>query len=220
MTSELTKALVAFHQNVGTIHKTARSFQNQYAPLDEVLSVVTPALSKQGLTFTHRFEPQPEKDEPLLICTLHHVSGETLESRLPLVVAKGKNATQDLGSAITYLKRYTLLAMLGLVADVDTDGNLDQPPVETQQQKPPAKKTQSKPAPKAEPAKKQSPAADPPLSHDDRTLLLTMLSEQPKDKLSSIIDAFRQQFGLDPDAKISNEITTEKHGDFLRNQLS
>ena len=43
MTSELTKALVAFHQNVGTIHKTARSFQNQYAPLDEVLSVVVAA---------------------------------------------------------------------------------------------------------------------------------------------------------------------------------
>ena len=125
MTKEITKALVAFHQNVGTIHKTAKSYTNQYAPLDEVLSVVTPALSAQGLTFTHTFEPGAEGSEPILICTLLHTSGETLESRLPLVVAKGKNATQDLGSAITYLKRYTLLAMLGLVADVDTDGNVE-----------------------------------------------------------------------------------------------
>jgi hypothetical protein len=122
MTVEITKALVAFQQNVGTIHKTAKSYTNRYAPLSEVLSVVHPALCKQGLTFSHTFEPGTEGSEPILICTLLHTSGETLKSRLPLVIARGKNPTQDLGSAITYCKRYTLMAILGLDADVDTDG--------------------------------------------------------------------------------------------------
>ena len=211
MTSELTKALIAFHQKVPTIHKTAKSYTNQYAPLDEVLSIVTPALSAQGLTFTHIFEPQGEGQQPLLVCTLHHVSGETLASKLPLVVQQGKHATQDVGSAITYLKRYTLLAVLGLTADVDTDGNLDQP---------------AKPAPKAEPAPRAKPApapapapsqaappSDPPVSPDKLDeLFQTVISHPNRD---AVLNDFRKAFDLDPSAKVKPFITSQVHFDKL-----
>ena len=207
MTKEITKALVAFHQNVGTIHKTAKSYTNQYAPLDEVLSVVTPALSAQGLTFTHTFEPGAEGSEPILICTLLHTSGETLESRLPLVVAKGKNATQDLGSAITYLKRYTLLAMLGLVADVDTDGNVEAAPAPAA--KPKVAKTDGKKNGRTQGQRPTHSSQDcgkscggcgkriDSVSKDERDMVMALLKErhsQNATQIEELSKAFKESF--------------------------
>lgn len=212
MTSELTKALIAFHQSVPTIHKTAKSYTNQYAPLDEVLSIVTPALSAQGLTFSHIFEPQAE-GQPLLVCTLHHVSGETLVSKLPLVVQQGKHATQDVGSAITYLKRYTLLALLGLTADVDTDGNLDEPKTKPQA----APKAAPAPAPKPQAAPKPAPAAevptDLPVDPDQLEGLLSTVVASPNK--AAIIAEARKVLGLAADAKIKPAITTQSQFDAL-----
>ena len=215
MTSELTKALVEFHKSVGTIHKTAKSYTNQYAPLDQVLSVVTPALSKAGLVVTQTFEPDSEKSEPVLITTLRHVSGECIESKLPLIIVKGKNALQDLGSSISYSRRYALLAILGLVADVDTDGNAEQPtpaPAET--------KAEPSPTPKPRAAKKAPEPKESAISADDRLLLLNCLRDEEADKRNRILAAFREQFGLASDAPIKNKITTEVHAAFLREQLA
>jgi hypothetical protein len=227
--SELTKALVAFHQNVGTIHKTAKSYTNQYAPLDEVLSVVTPALSKQGLTFTHTFEPGAEGSEPILICTLLHTSGETLESRLPLVVAKGKNATQDLGSAITYLKRYTLLAMLGLVADVDTDGNPDAPPEPAA--KPKVAKTDGKKTVErkgkdlptlAKAAEKSVEPVDKPIDSDTKAMVMALLKErhsQNATQIEQLSKAFKEKFPDTAKSPLSQAFQTEAHVDFINSFL-
>jgi len=80
----------------------------------------------------------------------------------------------------------------------------------------PAAKSKSAPAP-------QPPAVTPedaPLSHDDRTLLLTLMQELDKPALNNVLTAFREKFGLAPDAKVATEITTEKHAVFLRDQLS
>ena len=230
MTKEITKALVAFHQNVGTIHKTGKSYTNAYAPLDEVLSVVTPALSKQGLTFTHTFEPGTEGSEPILICTLLHTSGETLESRLPLVVAKGKNATQDLGSAITYLKRYTLLAMLGLVADVDTDGNPDAPPEPAA--KPKVAKTDGKK--KVERRGKDLPTLpktvekvvedveNKPVSKDERDMVMALLKErhsQNATEIQELSKAFKESFPDTADSPLSQSINIQAHVAFINRFL-
>ena len=45
----ITAALAAFHQTVGTIEKTARAQYGNFADLSTVLSAITPALSKHGL---------------------------------------------------------------------------------------------------------------------------------------------------------------------------
>ena len=46
--SELTKALIKFHQQVGKIHKDARAQYGAYADLAGVLSTVTPVLQPTG----------------------------------------------------------------------------------------------------------------------------------------------------------------------------
>lgn len=207
MSSEITKALVEFHRTVGTINKTAKSYTNEYAPLSEVLSVVTPALSAQGLTFTHSFEPAGEGQEPFLVCTLLHTSGETLQSKLPLVVAKGKNAVQDLGSAITYLKRYTLLAMLGIVADVDTDGCPDGLPAPPKAKSAPAQT-------KAAPAKA---AAERLLSQQEKEELNALIMAMPKEKIKALVDAFAAEFKLE--APVASKIQTHQHSQFIENYM-
>ncbi len=231
MTSELTKALCAFHLSVDKIHKSAKAQYGAFADLATVLSAVIPALAKNGLCCTQTFEPAAERDEPILITTLSHTSGETIESRLPMIIGKGRNALHDFGGSVTYLRRYALLAIVGLAADVDTDGDLGSTPTET--------KPQSSPSPKPKAAKKQEapkPALDDnptpedvapgepfepgslPLDNDQRTLLLTLIKESSD--MQAVITAFRKEFGLADDAKISNEITTEQHAAFLRAQLS
>ena len=85
----------------------------------------------------------------------------------------------------------------------------------------PAAKTaaKSKPTPASQPAAATS-TADQPLSHDDRTLILACMQDLDKPALNSVLTAFREKFGLAPDAKVATEITTEKHAVFLRDQLS
>jgi len=79
-----------------------------------------------------------------------------------------------------------------------------------------AAKSKSTPAP-------QPPAVTPddaPLSHDDRTLLLTLMQELDKPALNNVLTAFREKFGLAPETKVATQITTESHAVFLRDQLS
>jgi hypothetical protein len=85
----------------------------------------------------------------------------------------------------------------------------------------PAAKTaaKSKPTPAPQPAA-ATPTADQPLSHDDRTLILACMQDLGKPALNDVLRAFRETFGLAPDAKVATAITTEQHAVFLRDQLS
>lgn len=214
MTAKLTEALCAFHREVGTIHKDAKAQYGAFADLAGVLSTVIPPLAKNGLAVTQTFEPS-EGFEPVLLTTLRHSSGETVESRLPMIVNKGRNALHDFGASCTYLRRYALLSILCLVADVDTDGAADEAPAAANAA--PAAKPKPKPAPT--PAKEPAPAADPadqPLSKDERDLILALMKDLEPKQLQTVLDAFREQFGIDPSVKVSTCVTTQAHAEFLK----
>jgi hypothetical protein len=96
---------------------------------------------------------------------LGHSSGEWIAFELsaPIPQADRMNPVQALGSVITYLRRYSLLALLGLAAD-DDDGNMGQ--AETARREParqikaPQGPRQSPPAPtSAEPPAETKPAS-------------------------------------------------------------
>ena len=120
--SELTKALIGFHKAVDKIEKNARANYGKFADLANVLSTVTPALHANGLAVTQTFL------EDSLVTTLHHISGETLSSSCKLIVCDGRNMTQEWGKAVTYQRRFSICAILGVVADMDTDDVPDLPP--------------------------------------------------------------------------------------------
>ena len=146
---ELFKALADFQQEVPTIHKGTSGYGYSYADLPAIFEVINPLLKKHGLGFTQTVNGQQ------LCTTVFHVkSGEVLEGCADIpqgVQLKGMNDFQVLGSAITYMRRYQLSAMLGLVTDKDTDAGGQQ--VQTAQPKAqtaPVQKQTAPPTPKSQ----------------------------------------------------------------------
>ncbi len=93
--------------------KTNPHFKNKYADINEVLDKVKPALSQLGVVLYQ----VPEQDG--LRTFLHDTeSGTQIEGYLEF---SQKSDAQKLGSNITYYRRYSLVAMLGLEDD-DNDG--------------------------------------------------------------------------------------------------
>ena len=128
----LYKALADFQQEVPVIHKGTQGYGYSYADLPKVFEVINPLLKKHGLGFT-----QLVGNSEIKTIVFHVASGEVIETTTAIpqgVVLKGQNEYQTLGSAITYIRRYALSSMLGLVTDKDTDAA--SPKEEKQETKP------------------------------------------------------------------------------------
>lgn len=96
-------------------------FGNKYVSLAVLMAQTLPLLNKHGLAWM-AFPCRDDDGEPILQYELHHIrSGEERVGKMLLLSAK--NDPQGQGSAITYARRYSLMAVLGLVADPDDDGN-------------------------------------------------------------------------------------------------
>lgn len=91
----------------------------RYADLTAVWEACRAPLKENGLCVvqTTDFDEHGAWLKTLLL----HTSGESIEGRFPLRPTKPD--MQGMGSALTYARRYGLSAMLGIVADVDDDGN-------------------------------------------------------------------------------------------------
>lgn len=115
----LFKALANFQQEVPVIHKGAQGYGYTYADLPAIFEIINPLLKSNGLGFTQLIEGQSVKT-----IIFHVESGELIESLTSIpqnVILKGMNDFQILGSAITYIRRYSLSSALGLITDKDTD---------------------------------------------------------------------------------------------------
>ena len=94
------------------------SFSYSYAPLDAILDACRPVLSKHGLALTQLLESNGTG--PAIRTELRHASGQTVSASFPLPTMPAK--PQELGSLLTYLRRYAIVALLGIAAEEDDDG--------------------------------------------------------------------------------------------------
>lgn len=90
----------------------------KYADLFGVVNVVTPVMSRHGLSHSWKLT----KDEPTwmeVTCTIRHTLGhsESVSMGAAPDTGPGRNAIQARGSAKSYLERYTLLAAVGMAAE-------------------------------------------------------------------------------------------------------
>jgi hypothetical protein len=92
-------------------------FKNSYADLESVWDACRKPLTDNGLAVIQA--PEGEGDHVVLETMLVHTSGEYISRRLP--IRPTKNDPQGVGSAITYARRYALMAMVGLAPE-DDDG--------------------------------------------------------------------------------------------------
>jgi hypothetical protein len=94
-------------------------FKSKYADLASVWDACRDALQEAGLVVVQL----PVEGEPgrcTLVTRLFHTSGEYIESTASVKLTK--DDPQGYGSALTYLRRYMLMAFLGITPD-DDDGN-------------------------------------------------------------------------------------------------
>jgi ERF superfamily len=122
--SELAKALLAFQKDAPTLVKRAEGQVRgrrdyKYLSLDDALAEIRPKLNEHGLIVLQLMSENGERHRSLHTVLCHAESDETEHSYVAL---PDTDDMQALGSAITYARRYSLIAMLGLVADEDDDG--------------------------------------------------------------------------------------------------
>jgi hypothetical protein len=124
-------AMSAFKANPPDIFKNKHvSFTTQkgkteydHATLDQVSLAIGTALSKHGLS--HRWVTDQSDGRIKVTCIITHSMGhsESVSLQSSADDSGGKNSIQAIGSAVTYLQRYTLLAATGMaVQDQDDDG--------------------------------------------------------------------------------------------------
>jgi hypothetical protein len=94
-------------------------YRSKYTQLSAVVDEVRPKLSKNGICYIQA-AASGENGQIGVVTRLAHSSGQWIENE-PLYVAPAKTDAQGVGSVITYLRRYTLLALVGIAPD-DDDG--------------------------------------------------------------------------------------------------
>ena len=216
--SHLTAALAKFHKAVGTIHKSSKAQYGAFASLADVLSAIATPLSDAGLAVTQTFIPT--ESGTLLRTTLRHIGGEVVDSDVPLITVNGRNALHDWGGAVTYMRRFSLLAALNLAAGIeDDDGDsADSAPAPAKKAAPAA----AKPSPKvATPTQKAAPAAvvEPPMEDAERQEILQVLKTlmtTNRTAFDAFVAEYRSTFSVPETVKLSDHLQERQHADFAQ----
>jgi hypothetical protein len=117
------EALVAFQKDLPHVGKESTAdtgkFSYSYAALPDIFEAVLPALTANGLSFTAA--PAMTEHGFVLRFSLLHTAGHREDGAYPLP-DPGKATPQQIGSAITYGRRYCFCAVTGIAPDEDDDG--------------------------------------------------------------------------------------------------
>ena len=120
------EAMAEFKKKCPPITKDAVAntgrYSYKYATLNSILEAVQPILTDQGLTVSWRQKHEGQAVHASAVIT--HRQGHQEESgfiAMPFDAAGQMNPAQRVGSAATYAKRYSLLAVLGIAPEDDDD---------------------------------------------------------------------------------------------------
>jgi len=119
MTDNIYSALSNFREKVSSVKKDADNpfYKSKYADLSSILEVIKEPLKESGLAVTHHCK---NVDGSFSVVTIlaHHSTKESIESEFPVFGTK----PQEIGSSMSYARRYNLLALLDIPTE-DDDGN-------------------------------------------------------------------------------------------------
>lgn len=118
MNMEFYKALADLQASIGKVVKNTDNpyYKSHYADLNALFEQIKPIINEKGFVLV-----QTVNGAILETYLIHLGTGESLHSTMDLLTAKPD--MQQLGSAITYARRYAILPMLN-IETVDDDGNL------------------------------------------------------------------------------------------------
>ena len=135
--STFAKAFVAAQKGMESIKKASSNpaFKSKYADLAEVVEAVVPALNEAGIGVMQF--PAFDGEIVSITTVFLHESGASITGTLDL--RPSKTDPQGVGSATTYGRRYSLLAMSGMAPE-DDDGNAASGPRQEQQRLEPVRR--------------------------------------------------------------------------------
>jgi hypothetical protein len=140
-------------------------FKSKYADLAELIKASRPALTNNGLSIIQI--PESHEGIKYIRTVLGHSSGQWIDGLVEVITTK--QDIQSLGSAITYMCRYSYRAMSGvIVSDDDDDGEAA---VYRKEDKP------IQPKPEDKPIKQIKPIADPVINEDQLNQLKHEIDE-------------------------------------------
>lgn len=96
-----------------------RLYAFRYSTMERIVEDTRALLSANSLAWAQGLDGSA--NGTVVTTLLMHSSGEWIMTTLPTII-KG-SGSQDMGSAISYSKRYALTAILGIVTEDDDDGN-------------------------------------------------------------------------------------------------
>lgn len=184
--------------------KAGGKYSFAYLTLDAGIQMARPCLTKNGLAFSQF----TENDEHGIVVTtkLMHSSGEWMESELGWGLGGGEGI-QQLGSVLSYLKRYSLFSMLGITAETEDDdgneaaGNKATFKPRTQ----PAQRTQSRPVvhtENADAAKQSAAAAKETAAEKRRAAIKRIRDSQTLEDLETLAKRLEESTSIDPVGKV------------------
>jgi hypothetical protein len=120
---ELIQALINVQTEIPRLLKNENNpfFKSKYVSLNEILEVAKPVLNKHKLFLTQVLKFEGEKE--VIETRIYHVNGEYISAIAPIKIKDNPNDPQKYGSAVTYMRRYSLCPLLGISETEDDDGN-------------------------------------------------------------------------------------------------
>ena len=162
-------------------------FKRKYADINSILEQVEPILHAHGIIVL-----QPIDEDSVCTQLIHVESGEMITSCIKLT--SGVKA-QDLGSEITYFRRYSLHSLLSLQAE-DDDGNAAQG-----RTMPPAQQAQPQ---KSAPAQNVAPKTDNTRATSSQVAEMTSLWSLIKEKSPNSLSGIVTRFGFSTERKFEH----------------
>ena len=213
---DLAIALAKFQATFTVAPKDSKGNYGTYTSLAAVLSV---AKEGSAFGFCHLQTLRPLGMEAadvghILTTTLLHVSGEQIQSEifLPSKTDTRGNYMQALGSALTYARRYALLAIYGLAADDDDCQSSAHAPLAA---------TPSITRAKAIiPATAVLIADEPSVFLDTARQASICAALKASEQKAEILDAFKAEFNISSDTIVPSQIQLPAHADFIEARLS
>ena len=126
--SNIAQALCEFQAEIKDAHKGAQGHNYRYADLGMILQLVRPAMATHGLSVVQM--PCGDAITAGVTTRLMHNSGEWIEDTMHMGVtaSRGMSEAQAAGSVITYMRRYSLAACLG-ITQTDEDAAVKEPEI-------------------------------------------------------------------------------------------
>ena len=219
-TPKLAAALCRFQMEYSNAVRDASGNFGSYVSLAEAEYAVSPA-TKHGLSHTFIIESATSHADDHIIwitCRIMHESGEYIDSRLPVVTEnqRGQNIYHKMGSAITYARRYMLLAAYGLGQADDEADAFSQKCADADNTGKARNNKTSKP--KFQVSTTKPPKGQEKISEEAFAQLRAELNSRPDKK--QIMDNFKNKFYPSVDKLLANHIELTIHEEFLREQMT